>query len=84
MILMLEEQENKPRIVVVGVGGAGANAIDNMDASGLRGVDFVAINTDADASIFRYARFGIVGDCLEILPELIRAAKENQILFRLQ
>jgi len=36
-----------PRIVVFGVGGAGVNAVDNMIASGLTGVDFVAANTDA-------------------------------------
>ena len=41
--------ELKPRITVIGVGGAGGNAINNMIASGLTGVDFIAANTDAQA-----------------------------------
>lgn len=39
--------EFAPRICVVGVGGAGGNAVNNMIASSLTGVDFLAINTDA-------------------------------------
>ncbi len=39
----------KPRITVVGVGGAGGNAINNMIAAGLQGVNFVVANTDAQA-----------------------------------
>jgi cell division protein FtsZ len=42
-------QELKPRITVFGVGGAGGNAVNNMIASGLEGVDFVVANTDAQA-----------------------------------
>lgn len=38
-----------PRIVVLGVGGAGGNAVDNMIASELRGVEFMVANTDAQA-----------------------------------
>jgi cell division protein FtsZ len=41
--------ELKPRITVVGVGGAGGNAVNNMIQSGLQGVDFVVANTDAQA-----------------------------------
>ncbi len=36
----------------------------------------VAINTDPDAAIFRHSRYGIVGDCSEFLPELIRAVNQ--------
>ena len=36
-------------IKVVGVGGGGVNALNRMVQSGLRGVEFVAINTDAQA-----------------------------------
>ena len=43
------KRELKPRIVVFGVGGAGGNAVNNMVAAGLEGVDFVVANTDAQA-----------------------------------
>jgi cell division protein FtsZ len=41
--------ELRPRICVIGVGGAGGNAIANMIASEVQGVDFIVANTDAQA-----------------------------------
>ena len=46
-INVAELKELKPRILVLGVGGAGGNAINGMIESGLQGVEFVAVNTDA-------------------------------------
>lgn len=43
------ELDLRPRISVVGVGGAGGNAVNNMIRSKLEGVDFFAANTDAQA-----------------------------------
>jgi cell division protein FtsZ len=40
-------KELKPRILVLGIGGAGGNAIDGMIDAGLQGVEFIAVNTDA-------------------------------------
>lgn len=42
-------KELKPRIVVIGVGGAGGNAVDNMIEANLQGVEFYVANTDAQA-----------------------------------
>jgi len=39
----------RPKITVVGVGGAGGNAVNNMIAANLEGVEFVIANTDAQA-----------------------------------
>ncbi len=39
----------KPRIAVIGVGGAGGNAVNNMIAAGLTGAEFIVANTDAQA-----------------------------------
>ena len=40
-------KELKPRILVLGVGGAGGNAINEMIDAGMQGVEFIAVNTDA-------------------------------------
>jgi cell division protein FtsZ len=42
-------REMKARIIVLGVGGAGGNAVNNMITSGLQGVEFIVANTDAQA-----------------------------------
>lgn len=44
-----ELTELSPRIAVIGVGGAGCNAVNNMIAAQLQGVDFIVANTDAQA-----------------------------------
>jgi len=56
--------------VAVGISGASQHM---AGCSAARTI--VAVNRDPDAAIFRYARFGVVADCLELLPELIRAAR---------
>jgi len=44
-----DEHELKPRITVIGIGGAGGNAVSNMIRSNLIGCEFVVCNTDAQA-----------------------------------
>ncbi|MEJ2183195.1 MAG: cell division protein FtsZ [Nitrospirota bacterium] len=46
---VLNSKRQAARIKVVGVGGAGGNVINNMIASSIREVEFIAINTDAQA-----------------------------------
>ena len=43
------ENNNFAAIKVVGVGGAGTNAVNRMVDSGLKGVEFIAVNTDSQA-----------------------------------
>lgn len=46
---VIENEALGPKIVVIGVGGAGGNAVNNMIRSNLEGVNFVVANTDAQA-----------------------------------
>jgi len=59
------QPENFAQIKVVGVGGGGSNAVNRMIAEGLRGVDFIAVNTDAQALLMSDAPERIrIGDKL--------------------
>ena len=49
------QNEGYAQIKVVGVGGGGVNAVNRMIAEGLRGVEFVAVNTDAQALMLAQA-----------------------------
>jgi cell division protein FtsZ len=49
MFEFMENAQNGARIKVIGVGGGGGNAVDNMLRLGLVGVDFICANTDAQA-----------------------------------
>ena len=76
----------KARIVVFGVGGAGGNAVNNMIAAGLQGVDFVVANTDAQALTMskaeRIIQMGVQvteGLGAGSQPEVGRAAAEEAI-----
>jgi len=47
--MMIEEQPRYANLKVVGVGGGGTNAVNRMIDTGIKGVDFICINTDAQA-----------------------------------
>ena len=81
-----EVDELRPRISVIGVGGAGGNAIANMMRADVQGVDFVVANTDAQAlnasTADRRIQLGLKitqGLGAGSRPEIGRAAAEETI-----
>ena len=50
--IKINEAENSARIIVVGVGGAGNNAVNRMIDEDIAGVEFIGINTDKQALQF--------------------------------
>ena len=69
-----EDQVNVVKIKVVGVGGGGGNAINRMVDAGVRGVEFVAVNTDKAALIKSKAN-------LKIAPPRRNRATKSRRLF---
>jgi cell division protein FtsZ len=81
-----EITEMRPKITVIGVGGGGGNAINNMIAEKLQGAEFIAANTDAQAlAMSKAPRLIQLGSNVTeglgagSLPEIGRAAAEESI-----
>jgi cell division protein FtsZ len=81
MFEIVENNGNGTIIKVIGVGGAGGNAVDHMIKNGVQGVEFVAANTDAQALARGQARgqiqLGATGLGAGAKPEAGRAAAEE-------
>ncbi len=82
----MKPSENFARIRVVGVGGGGSNAVNRMIETGIAGVDFIAVNTDAQALMLSNAPTRVrIGDKLTRglgvggNPELGRKAAEESM-----
>lgn len=81
-----EIAEMRPKITVIGVGGGGGNAVNNMIAENLEGADFVVANTDAQAlTMSKATRIIQLGSDITgglgagAHPEIGRAAAEESI-----
>nr|WP_318013232.1 cell division protein FtsZ [Mesorhizobium sp. B263B2A] len=81
-----EISEMRPKITVIGVGGGGGNAINNMIAEQLQGTEFIAANTDAQAlTMSKATRLIQLGAHVTeglgagSLPEIGRAAAEESL-----
>ena len=81
MFEIVENSGNGTVIKVVGVGGAGGNAVDHMIKNGVQGVEFVAANTDAQALARGQAKsqiqLGATGLGAGAKPEAGRAAAQE-------
>jgi len=81
MFEMLDNAKKSTVIKVVGVGGAGGNAVSHMIRSGVQGVDFICCNTDAQALAATNApvqiRLGNTGLGAGAKPDQGRAAAES-------
>ncbi|AWC26041.1 cell division protein FtsZ (plasmid) [Aminobacter sp. P9b] len=81
-----EISEMRPKLTVIGVGGGGGNAVNNMIAEGLEGTEFIVANTDAQALTMskapRLVQLGALvteGLGAGSLPEVGQAAAEESI-----
>ncbi len=80
------QSQTSPRIVVVGLGGAGGNAVNNMIQSNLTGVEILVANTDAQAlqqsnceRCIHMGRGNSLGLGAGSRPEIGRAATEDAL-----